>query len=1519
MKYILSLIISGALVVSGFGQTRNVLVGTNSVVVQPTNFWSADASNARSGLGLGTAATNPATSFQPSSTALSNIATGNGGALSNLQATNLVGIIPSSNIPSVTLTNIGGTLSVDSGGTGATNAANARTNLGSTVVGDAIFTATNAEAARITLSLGTAATSSITSFQPASANLTNLSINNGGSLTNIAISGVVGLQSNLDAKLAINGNASGISNITAANINGTVALASNITGTLSIASGGTGATNVANARQNLGSTTVGDAIFTASNAAAVRTTLSLGTASTSDVTSFQPANANLTNLSTNNGSSLSGIPISGIVNLQSNLDAKLAINGNASGLTNITAANINGTVALASNITGTAALATNVTGVVSIANGGTGTNSASGARASLGATTIGANLFTLANPDDVRFIRLNANNTVSSLTAADFRNALSIGTNLGTVTSIGMTVPSFLSVSTPSITSSGTFAITLNNQTSRQLLITPNGGGVPAFRLLESDDLPSLAISKITGLQTALDGKLSTTGTAALATNVTGTVAIANGGTGTTNATDARLALGLGTAATSAATSFQPSSSSLTNLAANNGGSLTNIIAGNVVGTVNLASNVSGTVSLANGGTGATNAAGARTSLELGTAATNPSTAFQASSSVLTNLAANNGGSLTNIAAANITGTVALASNITGTAPSATNVTGVVSILNGGTGTNSASGARTAFGATTVGANLFTLANPDDTRFIRLNANNSVSSLTAADMRSALSVGTNLGTVTSVGMTVPNIFSLSGSTITSSGTFALTLANQSSRQAFLVPNGGGIPSFRGIESEDLPSLAIAKITGLQTALDGKLSTTGTAALATNVTGTVAVANGGTGGTTAESGRAGLGATTIGAGLFTLANPSSVRFIRLNADNTVSSLSDSDFRTAIGLGTASTNPATAFQPASANLTTLSGNNGSGLTNLLLSSVTGLQSALDAKLATNGSASGLTNFPTSLLTTNGNGAGLTNLTAANITGLGTAATNPSTAFQSASSVLTNLSSSNAVNLTNLQATNIVGQIPASNISSVNFSNVSGTLSISSGGTEATNAATARTNLGLGWPALTNSNSATSLLGYNATNGQVIANTGTNALTFTNTVSISAGQVLTPSGATNFVGIGVGYTNVGLASGGAIQGHLGLVSGGKLMTVLSSAAGIFFYGPITFSSDVEQTRTNLGLGWSALTNTNTAGFNASIYGNGTNPVLVNTSGSVVSPTNFWAAAPISTTVQYQTNVTGTSTNAATNSRNLFLFSLAPSVSGITNTVTLPTNPATTFEGDRATITHLAQTTNAVTAIRQLGAATNLITLNQLDEAVLLMYRSGAWMLADNISYVEPIFFSGTNAVANAAASRTNLRLGWSALTNTNSATELLGVNTNGQVIANTGTNVLTMPTEVNFGEDIRIRSNKISGFSQSINFEEQQFQDGTDDLIIWSGLDITLGRAIGFVDASDAAQTRTNLGLPLAALTNTNNANFQAAVLNTNAAPTNSANVNTVNFNTAVAWMEVHVFTNGSNTSFRIPLFK
>ena len=402
------------------------------------------------------------------------------------------------------------------------------------------------------------------------------------------------------------------------------------------------------------------------------------------------------------------------------------------------------------------------------------------------------------------------------------------------------------------------------------------------------------------------------------------------------------------------------------------------------------------------------------------------------------------------------------------------------------------------------------------------------------------------------------------------------------------------------------------------------------------------------------------------------------------------------RSGLGLGTAATNPASAFQPSSSVLSNLASSNAVNLTNLRATNVVGTLSLTQGGTGSTNAADARTAF-----------------------GLGTAATNPASAFQPSSAVLSNLAAGSGIAITNIAASNIVGAVAVVN-----------------GGTGATNGATARTNLGISWSALTNTNSTSF---FSAINSEF-----TNNLLFLERLSVAdiseqgIAGIFIDGGGTRTIKI---YSPLGnetlLTETGILYNSNSIFS---FDTVEIYVGKPFLW---TNASDRAATRTNLGLGWSALTNSNA----------GTRLVSVNTNGEVVSPTNFWQVAPISTTVQYQTNVTGTSTNAATNSRNLFLFSLSPSVSGITNTVTLPTNTATTFEGDRATIIHLAQTANAVTAIRQLGAATNLITLNQLDEAVLLMYRSGAWMLADNISYVEPIFFSGTNAAANAAASRTNL----------------------------------------------------------------------------------------------------------------------------------------------------------------------
>lgn len=60
--------------------------------------------------------------------------------------------------------------------------------------------------------------------------------------------------------------------------------------------------------------------------------------------------------------------------------------------------------------------------------------------------------------------------------------------------------------------------------------------------------------------------------------------------------------------------------------------------------------------------------------------------------------------------------------------------------------------------------------------------------------------------------------------------------------------------------------------------------------------------GGTGAGTAGDARTNLGGTTVGQAVFTLTNPSAVRYLRLNADNSVTALSAADFVTAIGAGT-----------------------------------------------------------------------------------------------------------------------------------------------------------------------------------------------------------------------------------------------------------------------------------------------------------------------------------------------------------------------------------------------------------------------------------------------------------------------------------------------------------------------------------------------------------------------------------------------------------------------------------------
>jgi hypothetical protein len=800
----------------------------------------------------------------------------------------------------------------------------------------------------------------------------------------------------------------------------------------------------------------------------------------------------------------------------------------------------------------------------------------------------------------------------------------------------------------------------------------------------------------------------------------------------------------------------------------------------------------------------------ARSGLGLGSAATNAASAFQPASSILSNLVS--GGALT-------------FSNIT---IGITNVTGLQTSLDGKLGTN----------PTLLIANISNLQTTLDGK---LGTNPTLQISNIAALQTALD-----GKL--------------------SGSFPIAISNVSGLQTSL---DGKLATN--------PTLAIANITGLQTNLDSKLSLTGNAVNLTNFPSSLLRTDGSAASLTNFPSSL-LRTTGDASGLTnfptlnqnTTGTASNVTGIVAITNGGSGANTASGARTALGLGTAATNPASAFQPSSAILTNLSSSNGGGLTNIAASSVvgtvalasnvtgsialasnvtgvvalvnggTGATNATGARTALGVGSSdvfvGLTNLGTgtgqgfastpyilgSTNSTTPNNAVLAldssgvrsvaGLTLAALTntdnaafrtaiGLNTAATNPATAFQPSSSVLTNLAASNGGGLTNITA-----------------SNVTGTIAISNGGSGATTAGGARTNLGLILPALTNTN---------VTNFRTAIELGaTNSVTFN---SVQFGN-----DTTNDVVTVVDKQGLFLESDQTNTG----------------TAAINFQGDAS-SKMAANTRANLGLGWSALTNSNA----------GTGLVSVNTNGEVVSPTNFWQVAPISTTVQYQTNVVSTSTNAATNSRNLFLYSLATSVSGITNTITLPTNPATTFEGDRATIIHGASTTNAVTAVRQLGAATNIITLNQYEEAVLFIYRSGAWGLADNISYVEPIYFSGTNAAANAATSRTNLGLGATWLTNTNV--------TNFRTAIGLGSANAVSFSTVAAQEIYDSVGNKV------IDLENFILGVGTTAALEWATNQVQVNVPILFNGTNSASATRTNLGLPLPALTNTNNANFRNAI--------------------------------------------
>ena len=143
------------------------------------------------------------------------------------------------------------------------------------------------------------------------------------------------------------------------------------------------------------------------------------------------------------------------------------------------------------------------------------------------------------------------------------------------------------------------------------------------------------------------------------------------------------------------------------------------------------------------------------------------------------------------------------------------------------------------------------------------------------------SSGGGTGTVTSVGLTAPSIFTVGGSPVTTSGTLALTYSGT----ALPLLNGGTGATTADAALTNFGASAMGKsLFALTNSVSDKF-------IKVNSNNTITLLN-------AVDTRTNIGATTRGSNNFTLPDIGSISFLRYNADNSITQLNAADFRTAI---------------------------------------------------------------------------------------------------------------------------------------------------------------------------------------------------------------------------------------------------------------------------------------------------------------------------------------------------------------------------------------------------------------------------------------------------------------------------------------------------------------------------------------------------------------------------------------------------------------------------------------------
>ena len=143
--------------------------------------------------------------------------------------------------------------------------------------------------------------------------------------------------------------------------------------------------------------------------------------------------------------------------------------------------------------------------------------------------------------------------------------------------------------------------------------------------------------------------------------------------------------------------------------------------------------------------------------------------------------------------------------NGSGVATSVIEIAGSGSYV-GLTGTQTITGNKTFSGTVSLGSSA-TATTP-------LTSSNDTTVATTAFVKS---LGLGSGSVTSVGLSLPGIFTVTGSPVTTSGTLTAALQSQTANHVFIAPNGSaGAPTFRALAAADVPTLTASKISDFNT-------------------------------------------------------------------------------------------------------------------------------------------------------------------------------------------------------------------------------------------------------------------------------------------------------------------------------------------------------------------------------------------------------------------------------------------------------------------------------------------------------------------------------------------------------------------------------------------------------------------------------------------------------------------------------------------------------------------------------